>query len=62
MARPYAVDMSKDGPLVATIDTPALRKTSMPSARSRRLRQNREVWNTRMMSISPRLAAAMMRS
>ena len=58
MPRPYAVLMSKDGPLVAMRDTPALRRISIPSARSRRSREKREVWNTRIASISPRAAAA----
>jgi hypothetical protein len=58
MPRPYAMLMSSDDPLVAIRDTPALRRTSMPSARSPRLRQNREVWNTRITSISLRAAAA----
>ena len=58
MPRPYAVLMSSDGPLVAMSDTPALRRISIPSARSRRLRQKREVWNTRTTSISLRAAAA----
>jgi hypothetical protein len=45
--------------LTASTDTPALRRISMPSARSRRLRQIRDVWNTRITSTSRRAAAAM---
>lgn len=58
MPRPYAVLMSSDGPLVGGQGHPGLAENLYALGPLPRLRQNREVWNTRITSISPRAAAA----